>query len=133
MHSHPNARLTQPGRLRLVIQHLEHGRSLTELTVENWISLHWAYRWLARYRSGGPASLADRRIERRTNRRMLDPQQLQQTVELRHQRLHPRHLAPGSYRVMRCLLARTISDTAISLAERLAAEANQPGEADAWT
>ena len=54
MHSHPNARLTQKGRLRLVTQHLEYGRSLAELAVENGISLRCAYRWLARYRSGGP-------------------------------------------------------------------------------
>lgn len=51
MHSHPNARLTQKGRLRLVTQHLEHGRSLSELAVENGISLRCAYRWLARYLS----------------------------------------------------------------------------------
>ena len=42
MHSHPNARLTQRGRLRLVNQHLEHGRSLAELTAENGISLRCA-------------------------------------------------------------------------------------------
>ncbi len=61
MHSHPNARLTQRGRLRLVIQHLEHGRSLAELAAENGISLRCAYRWLVRHRSGGAASLADLR------------------------------------------------------------------------
>ncbi len=93
MHSHPNARLTQKGRLRLVTQHLEHGRSLRELAVENGISLRCAYRWLARYRSGGPASLADRRSVRRPQRRTLDPQQLQHAVDLRHQRLHLRHIA----------------------------------------
>jgi len=93
MHSHPNARLTQKGRLRLVTQHLEHGRSLRELAAENGISLRCAYRWLARYRSGGPTSLADRRSVRRTQRRTLDPQQLQQAVNLRHQRLHLRHIA----------------------------------------
>nr|WP_254970593.1 leucine zipper domain-containing protein [Cyanobium sp. Candia 9D4] len=43
MHSHPNARLTQRGRLRLVIQHLEHGRRLAELAAENGISLRCAY------------------------------------------------------------------------------------------
>jgi transposase len=92
MHSHPNARLTQRGRLRLVIQHLEEGRSLSELAAER-ISLRCAYRWLGRYRSGGVASLADRRSVRRTQRRTLDPQQLQRAVELRHQRLHLRHIA----------------------------------------
>jgi hypothetical protein len=59
MHSHPNARLTQKDRLRLVTQHLEHGRSLAELASENRISLCCAYRSLACYFSAGPASLAD--------------------------------------------------------------------------
>ena len=95
MHSHPNARLTQKVRLRLVTQHLEYGRSLAELAVENGngISLRCAYRWLARYRSGGPAALADRRSVRRQQRRTLDSQHLQRAVELRHQRLHLRHIA----------------------------------------
>jgi hypothetical protein len=85
MHSHPNARLTQKGRLQLVTQHLEHGRSLRELAAENGYcfaeafsySLRCAYRWLARYRSGGPAALADRRSVRRSQRRTLDPRHLQ--------------------------------------------------------
>ena len=93
MHGHPNARLAQRGRLRLVIQHLEEGRSLSELAAENGISLRCAYRGLARYRSGGVPSLADRRSVRRTQRRTLDPQQLQHAVELRHRSLHLRHIA----------------------------------------
>jgi len=93
MHSHPNARLKQKGCLRLVTQHLEYGRSLRELAAENRISLRCAYRWLAHYRSGVPTSLADRRSLRRTQRRALDPQQLQQAVDLRQQRLHLRHIA----------------------------------------
>jgi hypothetical protein len=35
MHSHPNARLPQPGRTRLVIQYLDHCRRLTELAAQN--------------------------------------------------------------------------------------------------
>ena len=73
MHSHPNARLTQKGRLRLVTQHLEHGRSLAELAAENGISLRCAYRWLARYRSGGAASLADRASSAGCGERCVDP------------------------------------------------------------
>ena len=57
------------------------------------ISLRTAYKWLARYRSGGYTSLADRRSVRRTQRRTLDPQQVQHAVDLRHQRLHLRHIA----------------------------------------
>jgi hypothetical protein len=52
MHSHPHARLTQRGRLQLLIQNLEEGRSLSELAAENEISLRCAYSWLARYRAG---------------------------------------------------------------------------------
>jgi len=108
MHSHPNARLTQWGRSSLSNQHLEHGRTLAELAAENEISVRCAYRWLARYRSGGAASLADRRSVRRIQRRTLDPQQLQRAVDLRHQRLHLRHIA----RLLRApfsTVARTLS------------------------
>ena len=38
MDSHPNPRLTQRGRLRLVTLHLDHGRSLAELAAENGIA-----------------------------------------------------------------------------------------------
>ena len=93
MHSHPNARLTQRGRLRLICQHLDQGRSLPELAADAGISLRCAYKWLARFRAGGPAALADRRSVRHHQRRTLDPQQLQKTVDLRHQRLHLRHIS----------------------------------------
>ena len=92
MHSHPNARLTQKSRLRVVNQHLQERRPLADLAAEAGISLRCAYKSLARYRSGGAASLADRRSVRRTQRRTLDPQQQQHAVELRHQRLHLPHI-----------------------------------------
>jgi hypothetical protein len=93
MHCHPNTRLTQKSRLRLVNEQLQDRRPLAELAAEAGISLRCAYKWLARYRSGGAPSLANRRSVRRTQRRTLDPQQLQQAVDLRHQRLHLRHIA----------------------------------------
>jgi hypothetical protein len=93
MHSHPNARLKQKSRLRLINQHLQDRRPLAELAAEAGISLRCAYKCLARFRSGGAASLADRRSVRRSQGRTLAPQQLQQAVELRHQRLHLRHIA----------------------------------------
>jgi transposase InsO family protein len=93
MHTHANARLTQKGRLRLVSGHLNNHRPLAELAAETGISLRCAYKWLARYRSGGAAALVDRRSIRRTQRLTLDPQRLQRAVELRHQRLHLRHIA----------------------------------------
>jgi transposase len=93
MHSHPNARLTQTSRLRLLNRYLQDRRPLSELAAEAGISLRCAYKWLARYCSGGAASLADRRGVRRTQRRTLDPHQQQRYVELRHRRLHLRHIA----------------------------------------
>ena len=93
MHTHANARLTQKGRLRLIFQHLNDHRPLAELAAEAGISLRCAYKWLARYRSDGPAALTDRRSVRRHQRRTLDSQHLQRAVELRHHRLHLRHIA----------------------------------------
>lgn len=93
MYTQANALLTQKGRLRLVSQHLNDHRPLAELAAEAGISLRCAYKWLARYRSGCPPSLADRRSVRRTQRRTLDPNRLQRALELRHQRLHLRHIA----------------------------------------
>ncbi|MGC5197945.1 leucine zipper domain-containing protein [Aphanothece microscopica] len=86
MHSHPLARLTPISRQRLIRRHLDVGVPLKALATQAWISLCSAYKWLARFRDGGPTALADRRTVRRSQRRTLDPQQLQQAVDLRHQR-----------------------------------------------
>ena len=43
MYSHPNARLTQKGRLRLVTQNLKHGRSLDELAAAEGIRPRCTY------------------------------------------------------------------------------------------
>ena len=93
MHSHPSARLTQKSRLRLVNQHLHDHRPLDELASKAGIRLRCAYKWLARYRSGGAAALVDRRRVRRTQRRTLNPQQLQHAVALRHERCTLRRVA----------------------------------------
>jgi transposase InsO family protein len=87
------ARLTSLGRERLIRRHLEERHPLKVLAAEAGISLRTAYKWLARYRSGGHTSLADRRSVRRTQRRTLDPQQLQHAVDLRHQRCTLRSIA----------------------------------------
>lgn len=88
-----NARLTPIGRERLIRQHLDEDRNLAQLAADHGISERTARKWLARFRSGGLAALADRRSVRRTQRRTLDPQQLQQAVELRHQRCTLRRIA----------------------------------------
>jgi transposase len=93
MHSHPLARLTPLGRERLIRRHLEEGVPLQILAADAGISVRTAYKWLGRFREGGPAALADRRSVRRTQRRTLDPQQLQHAVDLRHQRCTLRRIA----------------------------------------
>jgi transposase len=60
MHTHPNARLTPLGRERLLRRHIDQGEPLAVLAAQTGISLRTAYKWLARYRSGGHTSLADR-------------------------------------------------------------------------
>ena len=57
------------------------------------ISVWTAYKWMARYRSGGAAALVDRRSVRRTQRWTLDPLQLQRAVDLRHERCTLRRVA----------------------------------------
>ncbi|MFY8147814.1 MAG: helix-turn-helix domain-containing protein [Prochlorococcaceae cyanobacterium] len=47
------------------------------------ISLRTAYTWLGRSREGVPAALADRRSVHGSQRRTLEPQQLQHAVDLR--------------------------------------------------
>ena len=119
MHTHANARLTQRGRLRLVSQHLNGHRPLAELAKESGIGLRFAYKWLARYRSGGVAALADRRSVRRSQRRTLDTNRLQHAVELSHLRLQLRHIAR--------LLAAPFSTVARALEQPGIGAAVQPG------
>jgi len=88
MHTHPNARLTHLGRERLVRRYIDDRVRLAKLALQAGISLRTACKWLARFRSGGPAALVDRRNVRRTQRRTFDPQQQQQqqATALRHER-----------------------------------------------
>jgi transposase len=93
MHTHPKARLTPLSRERLLRRHIDGGEHLKVLAAQAAISLRTAYKWLAPYRSGGHTSRADRRSVRRTQRRTLDPQQLQHALDLRHQRCTLRRIA----------------------------------------
>jgi transposase len=93
MHTHPNTRLTTVSRERLVRRHIQDAEPLADLEAQAGISLWTTYKWLARYRSCGGAALVDRRSGRRAHRLRLDPQQLQQAMDLRHQRFTPRRIA----------------------------------------
>jgi len=87
------SRLTVVSRERLIRRHLEERVPLRVLAAHAGISLRTAYKWLARYRAGGSAALADRRSVRHSQRRTLDPRQLQQAIDLRHQRCTLRRIA----------------------------------------
>ena len=89
----PKCRLTPLSRDRLLRRHIDGGEPPASLAAKVGISLCTAYKWLARYRSRGHTSLADRRSVRRTQRRTLDPQQMQQALDLRHQRCTLRRIA----------------------------------------
>jgi hypothetical protein len=93
MHTHQKARLKPLSRKRLLRGHIDGGEPLKALAAQAAISLRTAYKWLARYRSGGHTSLADPRSVRRTQRRTHDPQKLQHALDLRHQRCTLRRIA----------------------------------------
>ena len=86
MHRQPLARLTPLSRERLIRLHIDQGVPLLDLAAQAGISLRTAYKWLAHFRDGGVAALADRRSVRSSQRRTLDKHQLQQADQLRHQR-----------------------------------------------
>jgi len=73
MHTHPNARLTHLGEELLIRRHIDEDVPLAELAFHAGISLRTAYKWLARFRTGGLAAMVDRRSVRRTQRWKLDP------------------------------------------------------------
>ena len=60
MNIHKNARLTPQGRVLLVRRITEEGWRIVDAANAAGISVRQSYRWLARYRSGGSAALADR-------------------------------------------------------------------------
>jgi len=59
MNVHKNARLTPQGRLLLVRRISEAGWRVADAATAAGISERQSYRWLARYRSGGAAALAE--------------------------------------------------------------------------
>ncbi len=86
MQTQRNARLTPVGRERLIRRHIDDRVAPAALAAQAGISLRTAYKWLAKFRSGGAAALVGRRSVRRSPRRTLNPQQQQQARALRHER-----------------------------------------------
>ncbi|MEY4354438.1 MAG: hypothetical protein RLZZ609_2679 [Cyanobacteriota bacterium] len=87
------SRLTVVSRERLIRRHLDERVPLRFLAAQAGISLRTAYKWLARYRAGGAAALADRRSVRHRQQRTLDQRRLKQAIVLRHQRCTLRRIA----------------------------------------
>jgi transposase InsO family protein len=61
MNVHKNARMTVRGRALLVERTGEHGWPVAQAASAAGVSQRTAYKWLARYRTGGEAALHDRR------------------------------------------------------------------------
>jgi hypothetical protein len=93
IHTQPNAWLTPLGREWLLGRHIDHVESLDSLAAQAGISVRSAYKWLARYCSGVGAALVARRSNRRSQRRTVDPLQLQSAVDHHHERCTLRRIA----------------------------------------
>ena len=86
MKVHKNARLTPQGRHLLVRRITEEGWRIADAATAAGISERQSYRWLARYRSGGTAALADRSsAPQRCNR--IGAERVGEIERLRRQRM----------------------------------------------
>src|SRR5207237_4264435 len=87
MNIHKNARLTPPGRL-LLVQRIEGGGwGLAAAAIAAGISERQSYRWLARYRSGGVAALADRSSAPQSCKHRIGTERVGEIDGLRRQRM----------------------------------------------
>ena len=87
MNLHKNARLTPQGRL-LLVQRIEGGGwGLAAAAIAAGISERQSCRWLARYRSGGVAALADRSSAPRCCKHRIGTERVGEIEVLRRQRM----------------------------------------------
>ena len=87
MNIHKNARLTPPGQL-LLVQRVEGGGwGLAAAAIAAGISERQSYRWLARYRSGGAAALADRSSAPQCCKHRIGTERIGEIEGLRRQRM----------------------------------------------
>jgi transposase InsO family protein len=87
MNVHKNARLTPQGRYLLVRRVTEEGWSVADAAKAVGISQRQSYRWLARYRSGGAAALADRSSAPQRCRHRINADRIGEIERLRRQRM----------------------------------------------
>ena len=86
MNSHKHARLTASGRALLCQRVLQQGWKVLSASEAAGVSLWTAYKWLARFRTEGPAGLADRSSRPRRCPHAISIEQHQQFEQLRRQR-----------------------------------------------
>jgi transposase len=87
MNVHQNARLTPQGRLLLVRRITEEGWRVADAANAAGISVRQSYRWLARYRSGGAAALADRSSAPQRCKHRIGAEWVGEIERLRRQRM----------------------------------------------
>jgi transposase InsO family protein len=87
MNAHKNARLTAHGRLLLVRRVREQGWRTADAALAAGIATRTAYRWLARFRTGGAAALENRRATPACSPCRLPELVVQRILELRQQRM----------------------------------------------
>ena len=87
MNTHKNARMTVHGRALLVKRIEEEGWPVAKAAEAAGVSVRTAYKWLARYRAGGEAALADRSSAPARCRHRLPAETVAEIERLRRQRL----------------------------------------------
>lgn len=87
MNLHKNARLTPQGRLLLVQRVLAQGWTVGSAAGAAGLSERQAYRWLARYRTGGTAALSDRSSAPKHCRHQVPAERVAEIERRRRQRL----------------------------------------------
>lgn len=87
MKLHANAKLTPSARLLMCRRIQEHGLSVTEAAEAAGVSERTARKWLARYRTEGPAGLGDRSSRPRRIPRATTSERQRAALALRHTRM----------------------------------------------
>ena len=87
MNVHKNARLTPQGRLLLVERITQQGWTVAQAAQAGGLSTRRAYHWLARYRCGGAAALADRSSAPQRCRNRTSSERIAEIEDRRRQRL----------------------------------------------
>jgi transposase InsO family protein len=97
MNVHKNARLTTHSRAELVRRVLEQNQSPKAVATAFGVDLKTAKKWVERFRSEGPTSLADRSSRPKRLRRPTPPQTQERIIVLRRQRWTGQQIAKETH------------------------------------